>query len=82
MRWTYLYVPILVNNLGSDVDWSYSTVPQQGAKERKIPYPRGKVLLRHRFQYRFFYMWILVLILCSIFPGLGWLVSYKFYDEQ
>ncbi|KAA1098338.1 hypothetical protein PGT21_033763 [Puccinia graminis f. sp. tritici] len=35
---------LMVNNLGSDVDWSYSTVPQQGAKERRIPYPRGKVL--------------------------------------
>ncbi|KAI9618180.1 hypothetical protein H4Q26_012528 [Puccinia striiformis f. sp. tritici PST-130] len=30
--------------LGTDVDWKYSTVPQSGANQRQVYYPRGKVL--------------------------------------
>ncbi|KAI7966236.1 hypothetical protein MJO29_001984 [Puccinia striiformis f. sp. tritici] len=34
----------IVTTLGSDIDWKYSTVPQEGANHREIYYPRGKVL--------------------------------------
>ncbi|KAI9618188.1 hypothetical protein H4Q26_012536 [Puccinia striiformis f. sp. tritici PST-130] len=35
---------MIVTTLGSDIDWKYSTVPQEGANHREIYYPRGKVL--------------------------------------
>ncbi|OAV93402.1 hypothetical protein PTTG_27335 [Puccinia triticina 1-1 BBBD Race 1] len=35
---------LMVTNLGSDIDWNFCTVPQEGANQRKMSYPRGKVL--------------------------------------
>lgn len=38
-------IPGLIGTtLGTDIDWKYTTVPQKEADERKIDYPRGKVL--------------------------------------
>ncbi|KAI9618183.1 hypothetical protein H4Q26_012531 [Puccinia striiformis f. sp. tritici PST-130] len=42
---TGISIPGLVGTtLGTDVDWKYSTVPQSGANQRQVYYPRGKVL--------------------------------------
>ncbi|PLW12555.1 hypothetical protein PCANC_18144 [Puccinia coronata f. sp. avenae] len=42
---TGISIPGLVGTtLGTDVDWKYSTIPQVGANQRQVYYPRGKVL--------------------------------------
>ncbi|KAI7966690.1 hypothetical protein MJO29_002438 [Puccinia striiformis f. sp. tritici] len=35
---------MMATNLHTDIDWDYSKVPQEGANQQKISYPRGKVL--------------------------------------
>ncbi|KAA1101134.1 hypothetical protein PGT21_008317 [Puccinia graminis f. sp. tritici] len=35
---------LITTTLGTEIDWKYSTIPQEGANHREISYPRGKVL--------------------------------------
>jgi choline dehydrogenase-like flavoprotein len=30
--------------IGTDIDWQYETTPQRVLRDRKLPWPRGKVL--------------------------------------
>ncbi|MBW0467930.1 hypothetical protein O181_007645 [Austropuccinia psidii MF-1] len=42
---TGIKIPGLIGStLGTHIDWNYWTVPQKNANNRRIPYPRGKVL--------------------------------------
>src|SRR5215831_4768858 len=40
-----LQSPVLwPSNFGTDVDWAYRTIPQRGAAERVIEWPRGRII--------------------------------------